>query len=349
MFEDLIPNIEKLNENDVILVTGGTGLFGSAIREKMEQQIELYNKKTGSSKPHPFGTWIFLSSKEGDLRDSEQCEKVFQKYKPTYVLHLAAFVGGLFKNMKDKVNFWVDNVSMNNNVMRCCWDFNVKRVVSCLSTCVFPDKIEKYPFNEKVMHLGPPHFSNNAYAYAKRMLDMLSRWYNEKRTNEKLEATKPFFTSVIPTNLFGRHDNYNVENGHVVPGLIHKCYLAKKENKKFVVLGSGKPLRQFVYSQDAAEIIVWSMLNYIEEEPIMITTSAESEISIADVAYAVKEAMDFQGEMVFDQSFADGQFKKTASNEKLMSYLPNYKFTPFKQAVKMSVDWFVENFDVARK
>ena len=106
---------------------------------------------------------------------------------------------------------------MNNNVLLESDRLQVKKCVSCLSTCVFPDKVAQFPIAEDVLHEGPPHFSNDAYAYAKRMLDYLGRWLNEKNKNMR-------FVSVIPTNLYGPHDNYHLEDSHVIPGLVHKVY-----------------------------------------------------------------------------------------------------------------------------
>lgn len=325
-----IPNEDVLlNDSDVVLVTGGSGLFGHGIRAVQEQRCLK-------------GQWVYLSSRDGDLRSMQQCKALFDKYKPTYVIHLAAFVGGLFHNMTNKVQFWLDNVDMNNNILQLCQEHQVRKVVSCLSTCVFPDGVP-YPFDETVLHKGPPHFSNDAYAYAKRMLDMLSRWYNEQNNDNR-------FVSVIPTNLFGPNDNYNVASGHVLPGLIHKCYLAKKNGTDFTVYGTGKPLRQFMYSADAGELMIWALLNYNDgKEPVIISVGEEDEISINDAVESIVEAMDFKGRIVHDTTKSDGQFKKTASNKKLMSLYPQFRFTPFKQAVKESVQWFLDNYESARK
>jgi GDP-L-fucose synthase len=228
MYEGIIENLENLKETDKILVTGGTGLYGNGIRLIIENQRKLKNLK--EEKKNLFGSWFFISSKDGDLRDSNQCEKIFEKIQPTYVIHLAAFVGGLFRNLKYKVNFWIDNSDINNNVLFCCHKYKVKKCVSCLSTCVFPDKIEKYPFDETIIHDGEPHVSADAYAHSKRMLLMLGNWFNEQYPDGC------FFTSVIPTNIFGPFDSYNI-NGHVISGLIQKCFNSKKENIPFTVLG----------------------------------------------------------------------------------------------------------------
>ena len=192
-----------------------------------------------------------------------------------------------------------------------------------------------------MIHDGPPHPSNEGYAYAKRMVDVQNRMYNSQHGHD--------FTAVIPTNIFGKFDNFSVADGHVIPGLIHKCYLAKKNNEPFVVSGSGKPLRQFLFSKDLARLMLWTLREYRETDPIILSVDEEDEVSIAAVAAAIVDAMDFKGEVVFDTSRADGQFKKTASNRKLRKYLPDFQFTPFKDALKETVEWFVANYDSARK
>jgi len=257
------------------------------------------------------------------------------------VIHLAAMVGGLFKNMKYKVEFFRNNIKINDNVLECSRIYNVKKVVSCLSTCIFPDATS-YPITESMLHLGPPHPSKEGYAYAKRMLDVQNRAYNEEYGCH--------FTSVIPCNIFGKHDNYNLEDSHVIPGLMHKLYLAKKNGTDFTVWGSGKPLRQFIYSVDLARLMIWVSREYNEIEPITLSVDEKDEISIKDAALAIAKAMDFDvAKIKYDTTKADGQFKKTTSNAKLRKYLPDFKFTPFEEAIQLSVDWFIKNYDLARK
>jgi len=323
----IVQNMTK----SVILVTGGSGLVGEAIKHIVD---------TEEKSKHPDEQWVFLSSKDGDLRDFEATKAVFTKYQPTHVIHLAAFVGGLFKNMKYPVEFWQYNIAMNENIMKCCHEFKVKKLVSCLSTCIFPDKTT-YPIDETMIHDGPPHFSNEAYAYAKRMIDVQNRIYHSQYGCN--------FTSVIPTNIYGPHDNFHLEESHVVPGLIHKLYLAKKNGTPFTAMGSGKPLRQFIYSQDLARLFIWVLRNYHDPNPIILSTDEEAEVTIKQVVDTIVKAMDYQGEVVWDTTKADGQFKKTASNKKLRSLYPEFKFTSFEQGVKESVDWFVNNYETARK
>jgi GDP-L-fucose synthase len=312
----------------VVLVTGGTGLVGKALQKVIKEE-KIDNEE-----------WVFLSSKDGDLRDMKETDAIFEKYKPSYVIHLAAFVGGLFKNMKYKVEFWRYNTLMNDNILYCSHKYGVERVVSCLSTCIFPDKT-KFPIDETMIHDGAPHPSNEGYAYAKRMIDVQNRIYAEEYGSK--------FTSVIPTNIYGPHDNWNLEDSHVIPGLIHKCYLAMKENKPLTVWGSGKPLRQFIFSEDLARLFLWTLRNYEEASPIILSVGEEDEVSIKDVVELIVEAMDFKGEVIFDTTKSDGQFKKTASNEKLKKLNPDFKFTPIKEGIKKTVQWFVDNYETLRK
>ncbi|GAA5910091.1 GDP-L-fucose synthase family protein [Sporobolomyces salmoneus] len=320
---------------NVILVTGGTGLVGSAIEHTINH--EAVGSRFG--KFNEDDQWVFLSSKDGDLRDLKQTMAIFEKYKPTHVIHLAALVGGLFKNMKYKLTFLRDNCLINDNVMWASKETGVQKLISCLSTCVFPDKVT-YPIDESHVHLGPPHESNFGYAHGKRLVDVYNHAYNEEFGCN--------FTSAIPTNIFGPHDNYDLEDSHVIPGLVHKCLLAKKNGTPFTVSGSGTPLRQFIYSRDLAKLFIWQLKEYPEIDPIILSVGEKDEITIKQVAEAIVKSVGFQGEVTWDSSKADGQYKKTASNDKLMKYLPDFQFTPFDQALQESVDWFVQNYDSAR-
>ncbi|KAA0152176.1 hypothetical protein FNF29_04043 [Cafeteria roenbergensis] len=316
----------------VVLVTGGTGLVGQGIRSFVEG--------AGAEGAPEGETWYYASSKDGDLRKAEDTRALFERVKPTHVIHLAAKVGGLFHNMAKKVDFYRENMLINDNVMGMCREFKVVKLVSCLSTCVFPDKTT-YPIDETMIHDGPPHSSNEGYAYAKRMIDVMNRCYRDQHGCS--------FTSIIPTNIYGPDDNFSIQDGHVIPGLIHKCYIAKRDGTPFTIWGSGTPLRQFIHSHDLAALTVWTLRSYEEADPIILSVDEAAEVSIRDVALMVAEGMGFEGEVVFDSSKADGQFKKTASNAKLRSYLPDYKFKSMKEGLAETCKWFIENFETARK
>ncbi|XP_041423643.1 GDP-L-fucose synthase-like [Xenopus laevis] len=139
------------------------------------------------------------------------------------------------------------------------------------------------------------------------------------------------FTSVIPTNVFGPHDNFNIDDGHVLPGLIHKVYSAKQNGTALSIWGTGQPRRQFIYSLDLARLFIWVLREYNEVEPIILSVGEEDEVSIKEAAESIVAAMEFKGELIFDSTKSDGQFKKTASNHKLRKYLPDFQFTPFNK------------------
>lgn len=324
----------KIGEAKVVMVTGGSGLVGKAIERVINDEQK--------SNPTRFDNeeWIFLSSKDADLRDFEETKALFEKHHPTHVIHLAAFVGGLYRNMKFPVEFWQHNISMNENIMRLCHKYKVDKLVSCLSTCIFPDKTT-YPIDETMIHNGPPHKSNEAYAYAKRMIDVQNRVYHSQYGCK--------FTSVIPTNIYGPHDNFHLENSHVIPGLIHKFYNAKEKGEGMSIWGSGKPLRQFIYSEDLAKLFVWVLDHYDDPDPIILSVGEEAEVSIKRVVEEIAKAIDFKGQITYDTEKSDGQFKKTASNVKLMKLNPDFEFTSIEEGIKKSVEWFVANYKIARK
>jgi GDP-L-fucose synthase len=297
-----------------LLVTGGNGLVGSSI---------ISDVKIG---------------KQYDLRNIEETNKMFNYYKPTHVIHCAGKVGGVSANMDYKGEFFYDNIMINTNVIESCRLHNVKKLVSFLSTCVFPDNIE-YPITEKKIHLGEPHFSNYPYAYAKRMADIQIRAYREQYGLN--------YVSVIPTNIYGPNDNFSLNSGHVIPMLLHKMYNAQRDNTDFVVWGSGTPLREFIYSKDVAKLSEWALDNYDESEPIIFSNSVE--ISIMDLVDLLVKEFNFKGKVVFDNSKPDGQFRKPSDNSKLKSYLPNFEFTPIEKGLKETINWFIENYDKTRK
>jgi GDP-L-fucose synthase len=297
-----------------LLVTGGNGLVGSSITSDV---------KIG---------------KEYDLRNIEETNKMFEYHKPTHVIHCAGKVGGLSDNMNYKGDFFYDNIMINTNVIESARKNNVKKLVSFLSTCVFPDNIE-YPITEKKIHLGEPHFSNYPYAYAKRMADIQIRAYREQYGLE--------YVSVIPTNIYGPNDNFSLDTGHVIPMLIHKMYNAQRDNTDFVVWGSGKPLREFIYSKDIAKLSEWAVNNYNDPEPIIFSNSEE--ISIENLVDLLVKEFNFKGKVVFDKSKPDGQFRKPSDNSKLKSYLPNFEFTSIEQGLKETINWFIENYENTRK
>merc|ERR1712147_238052 len=310
-----ISQTKMAAEKKRILVTGGSGLVGNGIKSAWQKEQRDDEE------------FFWMSSKDANLCDRAATKAMFEKVKPTHVIHLAAKVGGLYGNMKANLEFFRINMQINDNVLSLSHEFGVKKVVSCLSTCIFPDKTT-YPIDETMVQNGPPHSSNYGYSYAKRMIDVMNRGYNQQYGCN--------FTSVIPTNVFGAHDNFNLEESHVIPGLVHKLHTCTRTepHKPFTVWGTGKARRQFIWSEDLGRLFLWVMREYQETEPIILSVSGDEELSIDEAAKAVAKAYNFNGEWIYDTTRSDGQYKKTASNDKLRKYLPDFKFTPFDVAMQ---------------
>ena len=308
-----------------LLVTGGSGLVGQAIKS--------------ISNNYPNYSFVFVSSTQYDLLNLENTKQMFIDIKPDYVIHLAACVGGLFKNMNNKVEMLEKNLMINYNVVKCSHDYKIKKLIACLSTCIFPNIIT-YPISEDTLHSGTPHNSNDTYSYAKRMLDIQCKAYRENYNDN--------FSCIIPTNIYGKYDNFNIIDGHVLPALIHQCYLAKQNNTNFVIKGSGKPLRQFIYSEDLARLIMVLFEKDIKEN-IILSVPEKDEISIGDVGRFIAKCFDYENNVVFDTTYSDGQYKKTVSIDKLSSVINQIDFTSINIGIRETVDWFVYNFSNIRK
>ena len=319
----------KLAAKKRILVTGGSGLVGYAIRKISTTEESREDEE-----------WIFVSSDDADLTDNTATMALFERIKPTHVIHLAAIVGGMFYNMKHRLDLFRKTFQINDNVLLASHHTGVTKVITCLSTCILPAKTT-YPVDESMVHNGPPHDSHIGQGYARRMTDVLNHAYNQQHGC--------LFTSVISSNVFGPNDYYSIEDGHVLPGLMHKVWIAQKTGQPLVVWGTGKPRRQFIYSLDLARLFIWAMRHYEEIDPIILTVDEEDEVSIKEAAEMVVEAMNFTGGVIYDTSKADGQLKNTASNAKLRKLRPEFKFTPFRQAIKDTCNWFISNYDIARK
>lgn len=302
-----------------ILVTGGTGMIGKALKEVLPDAI-------------------FVGSQEYDLRDSKATSELFQTIRPDYVIHLAAKVGGVKANFENLGSFYYDNIMINTNVLECCRKYKVQKVLSFLSTCVYPAGAE-YPLTEEQIHNGPPHFTNYAYAYTKRMLDIQSRSYRKQYGCN--------FITIVPNNLFGEHDNFEMENSHVIPAIIRKVYDAKKNNTPLELWGDGSSLREFTYSKDLAQIVLVLLKQYSGAHPINVGNTEE--YSIKEVAKTIVNIMNYKGKIIWDVSKQSGQYKKPSNNSKLLDLgWQKTDYTSFETAIKDTCHWFVENYPNVR-
>ena len=319
----------------LVLVTGGSGLVGSSI-QKLVRESETETK-----------TFVFLKSSDCDLRNENAVNELFEQYKPDIVIHLASLVAGLYGNMDNNYKFLVDNVRINTNILECCNKFNVKRLVNILSTCVFPEQNEfnniSYPLTSNQILNGKPHYSNSGYAHAKRILHIGSKLLTNTSDIE--------IVNLIPTNLYGEQDNYHLQKSHVIPGLIHKIYLAQENNTSLIIKGTGQAKRQFIYVDDFAKIIL-HFANTLLEKPfnaLIVSPPKNSEITIKQLVHQLTLAFDFTGKIIFDSDYPDGQDLKTVDSQELLSYLPNFQFTPLDIGLQKTIDYFTTNYNTIRK
>lgn len=313
-----------------ILVTGGSGMVGQYLKKITEN--DLTNK------------WIFLSSRDGNLSSLEDVRKIFEQYSPKYVIHLAANVGGLYKHLNERVEMFRSNLLMNQYVVDCCHEYGVQKAIFCLSTCVFPANPPTFPMTEEMIHQGEPHPSNASYAYTKRMLKQACDNYNWQYNRQ--------YICVCPVNLYGMWDNFNLQDSHVIPGIIHKMYLnqlgqSPNQSGKIVLPGSGKAYRQFLYAEDFARLIHITLFEYEEKE--MIICAPDDEIQILDLVQKTKDIGKFDINIEYDSSKSDGIIKKTASNSYLKQVFPDFCFTSLESGLSTTIQWFKENYNQIRK
>jgi GDP-L-fucose synthase len=301
---------------DEILILGGDGLLGSCF---------WLGKKVGR--------------KDADLTNYQETYELIKKHNPLWVINCAGKVGGVKANIENKFEFFEINTLINLNVIKACMELKVPNLISFLSTCIFPDSYSlKGNLVESHLHLGEPHESNYAYAYSKRMTDVLSQVAREKGFN---------YQCIIPTNLYGYNDNYDLNNSHVIPALIRKVgdgiIQAKKDSSNvvdFEVWGTGNPIRQFLFAND----IVSAVLKIIDEDIRFgnIIISDEKSYSIKEVVDIIisiyRELLnnEFDFLRTFNSSKPDGQYKKTTDTSKFQ-ILIDTPITDLKVGLKLVI------------
>ena len=316
-----------------IVVTGGTGMVGCSILNILMSDDEIMAKW----EEHKF---IYLSSKDLDLTDREKTLEYFKDTKPDYIIHLAANVGGLYKNQENNIKMFSDNIKINENVLEGCRLNKVMRGIFVLSSCIYPIDPSKFPMDESMVHESPPHYSNEGYAYAKRMLELQCRQHNKLGYE---------FICLTPVNLYGPYDNYKIKDAHLIPALMHRFHLHSQVGKSLLAYGTGRPERQFLYSMDFAKIILLILGNKdIKSGNIICCT--DEEYKIVDVVDKLATAMKLNKEDIhWDATKSDGCMKKTVSNEKLKKIIKDYNFVPLDEGLKETYDWFIKNYDTIRK
>lgn len=313
-----------------IVVTGGSGMVGRNIKDVIEGSSFYSHENTN---------FHFLSSKDVDLTNREDVLNFFKDKNYHCIIHLAANVGGLYKNMAGNINMFSSNIKINENILEACHLNGIKRGIFCLSSCIYPANPSKFPMDETMIHESPPHPSNEGYAYAKRMLEVQCRHYNKSYGYE--------FYCVVPVNLYGKYDYFNLKDGHFIPMIMHRFHLSKNYDT-LTAYGTGAPLRQFLYAKDFAEIILFILFN--TKIPVQtIICCDNNEFTIKEVVHKLLDVMELsKDKLTWLNEYSDGCMKKTVTNKKLLS-LMGVKFTNFDDGLKETYKWFTENYYDVRK
>lgn len=292
-----------------ILVTGGSGMVGKSL-QKIIPNADYY------------------SSSQLNLLNEKEVEFHMKRKKYDVVIHLAAKVGGIIDNINNPDTYFVDNIQMNTNIVKWSRLTGVKRFIGILSTCIYPDKVDTYPMTEEMLHEGPPTPTNFSYGYAKRCLavhiDACNQQYGTK------------YQYLTPCNLYGENDKFG-ENSHFIAALVKKIVKMEKEGgNKLELFGTGKPLRQFMHSDDLAWVINECLERDIYES---FNVATEDNLSIKEMAEIALESCGLsKTKIVFDSTKPDGQYRKDVSINKLKSLLPEFKTISLSEGIKKVYD-----------
>lgn len=316
-------------ETKRVLVTGGGGFLGSFVVEKLRQRgcREIFVPR----------------SKDYDLVQMEAVERLYRDARPDLVIHLAALVGGIGANRANPGKFFYDNLMMGAQLMETGRQVGLEKFVAIGTICAYP-KFTPIPFKEEDLWNGYPEETNAPYGLAKKMLLVQSQAYHEQYG----------FNSIVlfPVNLYGPLDNFDLETSHVIPALIRKCLEAqahaRTSNTKptLVVWGTGKPTREFLYVEDAAEGILLAAERYNQSDPVNL--GAAFEISIRDLVDRIAKLTGYMGEIIWDASKPDGQPRRcvdTSKAEKLFGFLAR---TSFDEGLRKTIEWYRSTLPRAR-
>ncbi|GIR20153.1 GDP-L-fucose synthase [bacterium] len=301
-----------------ILIFGSKGMVGSSLVKILGDE-KIFQ--------------IFPSSrKDTDLFSLDETIRKIDSEKPDIIINAAAMVGGIYANNTKRVDFIINNLKINMNILEASISFPEIKIINLGSSCIYPLNAEN-PIEESSIMTGKLEPTNSPYAMAKlsaiEIGDAIFQEYGHSITN------------LMPTNLYGPHDHFSENDSHVIPGMIHKMHIAKKENKEsFNIWGSGKPLREFLYVDDLS-LAIKKIIEERPENPLINIGSGE-EITISKLAYMIKEVIGYQGELKFDKSMPDGNPRKLLNSEiiKNLGWSPKHKL---KEGLNLTYEWYLDN------
>tara|TARA_R110000824_G_scaffold121208_15_gene277216 strand:+ start:279 stop:1205 length:927 start_codon:yes stop_codon:yes gene_type:complete len=292
-----------------VLVTGGSGFVGKSIQRL---------------RPN----WIYMSSKDCDITDKDSFYEYLLEVKPDAIIHLAARVGGIKEAAQNQGEFLYLNTLINLNIIHQAHKAGIKRVLSCLSTCCFPDISDSYPMTEEDLMRGEPTKTNYGYAYAKRVLYLQSKYYSDSHG--------VIYNTFTPSNIYGMENCFDSDKSHFVSSMVRKFYDAK-DGDTITFWGSGRPLRQHLYVNDLADIVV--KLLHLHETNLPLIVSPDENLSIKEHIDICKNIVNKDIKISYN-GHLDGQFRKDASNKRLLDLLGGYNFTPFEDGLRHTLEWY---------
>lgn len=302
-----------------VIVTGGAGFLGRVVVEKLKEKGCRHI--------------VVPRSKEFDLRKTSAIRKLYTKVKPTMVIHLAAVVGGIGANQKNPGKYFYDNLMMGVELIEQARQFEIPKFVAIGTICAYP-KFCPVPFKEENLWNGYPEETNAPYGIAKKAMLVQSQAYRQQYG----------FNSIylLPVNLYGPWDNFDLQSSHVIPALIRKCIEAKRAKAKSItVWGTGKATREFLYVDDAARAIVLAAEKYNSSEPVNI--GASFEISIKNLVSLIVKLSGFKGEVIWDKSKPDGQPRRCLDTQKAQKEFGFKAQVGFEQGLKKTIAWYSKN------
>lgn len=300
-----------------VVVTGGKGFLGRHVVAELRKRsahVLIPVHKSGY-----------------DLRNRSHVDQMYRTAQPDVVIHLAAVVGGIGANRENPGRFFYDNLKMGLELMDGAKEFGLRKFVQIGTVCAYP-KFTPTPFKEEDLWNGYPEETNAPYGIAKKALLTMAQAY---RAQYGLNSIY-----LIPVNLYGPHDNFKPESSHVIPALILKALEAKREGKPLIVWGTGSAYREFLHVRDAARGIVLATERYDGAEPINIGTGRE--VSVKDIVNSVCKATGFQGEVVWDASFPDGQPRRQLDVSKAKNLFDFEATIQLEEGIRETVAWFKE-------
>jgi len=299
-----------------VCVTGGAGFLGSFLVEKLGQH--------GASE-------IFVPTIENyNLVELDEIRRMLNDARPDTIIHLAALAGGIGANRSRPADFFYINLMMGVQLMHEAWKFGVEKFVAIGTICAYP-KFTPLPFKEENLWDGYPEETNAPYGLAKKMLLVQAQAYREQYGFNAIY--------LLPVNLYGPRDNFNLVTSHVIPALIRKCIEAQTRGDKEVILwGDGSPTREFLYVEDAAEGITLAAEHYNGSEPVNLGSGYE--ISIKDLAELIARLTGFSGRLVWDTSKPNGQPRRALDVSRAEQFFGFRARMPFEEGLRRTIEWY---------